>query len=351
MKERINPEMIVLARESRGYTQGALAKAISVNRTTILRYESGLLEVPPDRLSVIAAFLHYPETFFYLQERLYNTSCMHHRKRKSLSVRELKRIHAQVNILRIRATRLLREAEIESENRFHRLAAQEYGGPEKTAQMLRYLWQMPTGPVRNVVDAIEAAGGIVFRCPFETSKVDAISQWPLDAPELPPVFFVNRDVPGDRERWTLCHEIGHIVMHHVPTADPEGEADRFASEFLMPAEEISTELRDMTLQKAASLKARWKTSMGALIRRAYDLNRITERQYRYLNAQLSARGYRKCEPVPIPPEEPEVFQEIIELHRHAHGRDTQQLSSLVGMFEEDFRAEYWQGLGGLRLVI
>ncbi len=81
--------MLVLARESRGHSQGAMAKALSINRTTMLRYESGLLEVPRDRLSEIATLLRYPTSFFYFEERLYNTSCMYHRKRKSISAREM----------------------------------------------------------------------------------------------------------------------------------------------------------------------------------------------------------------------------------------------------------------------
>src|SRR5262249_10300310 len=161
----------------------------------------------------------------------------------------------------------------------------------------RHLWGLPLGPVRSVVGEIERAGGIIFRCGFNTMKVDAISQWPPDAPELPPVFFVNEDIPGDRMRWTLAHELGHIVMHHLPTDDPEGEADRFASEFLMPGREIVAELNPFSLHRAAALKPYWKISMAALVRRAHDLKCISNRKYEYLNTQLAKLGYKKCEPI------------------------------------------------------
>ena len=45
-------------------------------------------------------------------------------------------------------------------------------------------------------------------------------------------FFVNTEIPGDRLRWTLAHEIGHVVMHLMPSPDQEKEADRFAAERL-----------------------------------------------------------------------------------------------------------------------
>lgn len=346
-----NPDMLILARESAGITQRAFAEQIGIAQGRLSRYESGLARIPDDHLRLVAEELGLPLEFFEMNEKVYSASCMYHRKKKSLSVADEKRIHAQVNLLRIRAIRLLRETEIESEHRFHRLDVAKLGSPEAVAQSLRRLWQLPTGPIRSVVGAIEAAGGVVFRCPFGSTKVDGISQWTLDSPETPPVFFARADTPGDRLRFTLCHEIGHVTMHHLPTADPEREADRFAGEFLMPAREIAGDLNNMTLQKAASLKTCWRVSMAAIIRRAKDLGKLSERQYKYLNMQMAKRGYKSCEPIPIPAEEPEMLKEIISVHRRSHGRSIADLSRLLGMFERDFVATYWDDLAsGIRLV-
>jgi Zn-dependent peptidase ImmA (M78 family)/DNA-binding XRE family transcriptional regulator len=344
-----NPEMMILARERQGMSQLALSERVGVNQATISRYEAGLVVPIDEHLEHIAEALDRPRSFFYLAERMYGASSMFHRKRKGLSVKEEKRIHAQVNELRIRAAILLREAEIESRFRFHRLAMGQCG-PEGVAQTLRQLWQLPNGPVRSVVAAIERAGGLVFRCPFGTNKIDGISQWPLDCDHVPPVLFVREDALGDRERWTLCHELGHLVMHHLPTDDPEDEANRFASEFLMPAREVGPELSRLTLQRAAALKCYWKVSMAAIIRRAYDLKKMTERTYRYFNTELSRLGYRRCEPALIPPEEPQMFREILDVHRTAHGRTVAQLSDLLGMREHQFREDYWQETLNLRIA-
>ncbi|HMO86467.1 MAG TPA: XRE family transcriptional regulator [Lacipirellulaceae bacterium] len=347
---KFNPDMLILAREYRGMSQTALAEALSITQATVSRYESGLIQPTPEHITKMASKLDRPEGFFFLDQRLYNASCMYHRKRKSLSVRDEKRVHAQVNELRIHATILLADAEIESRFSFHRLDMAKLG-PEGAAQMMRRMWQLPTGCVRSVVECLESAGAVVFRCPFGTPKVDGISQWPLDNPSMPPVFFVNDAVPGDRQRWTLSHELGHIVMHHMPTDDPEDEADRFAAEFLMPAREIGSELVGLTLQKAASLKSCWKVSMAAIIRHAYRLKKISERQYRYLNMELSKRGYKKCEPVPIPPEEPQLLREVLDVHRRAHNRGAKYLSDLLQMKEDRFRDEYWRGMSGLRIAM
>jgi len=350
MNSKVNPEMIILAREALGLTQKELAEAISLTPATVSRYESGLVEVPLPQVSLLAKVLKRPESFFFWDERLYGASCFYHRKLKSLSMRELNMIHARVNLLRMQAVRLLHRAKVRANYSFHRLESDRYGGPEGCAQRLRQLWQMPTGPARNVVHSIESAGGMVFRCALGTEKADGISQWPLDSERMPPVFFIREDAPGDRMRWTLCHEIGHVVMHHVPTDDPEEEANRFASEFLMPAVEIGPELSNMTLQRAAELKGYWKTSMQSIIYRAHRLGKINQEQYEKLFRQIYAKKYHRCEPLPIAAEEPAMFRELMNFHRKMTGRSVAELGEYLGEPEDSFRSHYASNFTNFRLV-
>ena len=350
MTKRINPEMIILAREAMGFTQSDLARETKTTQATISRYEAGTVDVPNEHLQALSRVLRSPSVLFFWEEGLYSASCLYHRRRKQMPMKELKKIHAQVNVLRIQATRLLRYMEIESTYAFHRIDMQKSGGPAGAAAQLRRLWQLPTGPVRSVVGAIERAGGIIFHCPFDTVHVDGISQWPLDAPDLPPVFFVNSKLPGDRQRLTLAHEIGHITLHHLPTDDPEREANEFAGEFLMPAKEIEDELTELTLPKAAALKSHWKVSMQALVFRSRQLGRISEERYTHLFTEMARKGYKKCEPVPLPAEIPSMLRELIRVHKTSSDQTETDLSTFMGMLEEDFRKTYWRDLSGLRLV-
>jgi Zn-dependent peptidase ImmA (M78 family) len=170
--------------------------------------------------------------------------------------------------------------------------------------------------------------------------VEGISQWPLDSPSMPPVFFARDDAPGDRTRWTLAHEIGHIVMHHLPSDDPEEVANRFASEFLMPADEIGPELSKLTLQSAATLKMCWKTSMQSIIVHAHRLGKISEGAYRYLCAQIHFRHYDKCEPVPIPAEEPEMIRGLFDVYWRAYKGNIAAVAESLGLPETELRSDY-----------
>src|SRR5215212_12019641 len=108
MTQTINPEMLVLARESRGIKQGELEKRLSVTQGKISKLESGLLQVTDDFLDGLAEALHFPREFFYQTDRVYGygTTCIYHRKRQSLPSLELRRLIAELNVRRIQISRL-----------------------------------------------------------------------------------------------------------------------------------------------------------------------------------------------------------------------------------------------------
>jgi Zn-dependent peptidase ImmA (M78 family)/predicted transcriptional regulator len=330
--------MLITARESRGLTQGDLAKMTGISQSAVSKYENGMVEVSADHRRVIASSLEYPEELLTQAEMVcaQGSGCMYHRKRVSVPARILTKIQAMVNLKQGQIQNLLRSAEI-PEDRFEQFDITEHESPSQVAELVRYTWRLLPGPIPNLVGTIERAGGIVVLCYFGTRKLDAISRW---APAGPPMFFVNREMSWDRIRWTLAHEIGHLVMHQGANPDQEDEADAFAAEFLMPGREIRPQLSGITLSRAAELKPYWKVSMQALIRRAYSLDVISERQYRLLFTRIGKMGFRTSEPYPLPGEEPDTIRALIDVHRHEHGYSVPEMSRITILYPAEFEREY-----------
>ena len=211
------------------------------------------------------------------------------------------------------------------------------GTPSEIAALLRAAWRLPSGPIRNLAATAENAGAVIVYYRFHVNQVDGIHTWITG---LPPLFVLNNNMPGDRVRWTLAHEIAHAILHRHPTTEIESEADAFASEFLMPAKEIIQDLRDLTLPKAAALKLTWKTSIQAIIRRAHDLGAITEGRYKSLYVQLSKAGFRRREPNEIPLEQTNALRRLIDVHMTDNRHTVESLSVLAcancTFFEEVF---------------
>jgi Zn-dependent peptidase ImmA (M78 family)/transcriptional regulator with XRE-family HTH domain len=332
----INPEMVTVARESRGLSQSELARRLSIAQGALSKIEGGIRNPSPELMSRLSAELDYPHEFFYSPEPVYGlgVGTLYHRKRQALASSVLAKIHAQVNIRRIHISRLLRSVEF-PEGKIKRLDLDDYGAhPGKIAQAVRANWLLPNGPVQNVTTAIENNGGIVIRCDFGTSLIDAVSQWP---PDMPPLFFVNEAIPGDRLRYSLAHELAHVIMHEIQTENMEDEANRFAAEFLMPANEVRASLEPVTLPRLAALKSYWKVSMAALLKRASDLEKISERQARSLWMKMGQAGLRRREPteLDIPVEEPTLFAELMDTYRQDLGYSISDLSALLTVHEHE----------------
>ena len=186
----------------------------------------------------------------------------------------------------------------------------DYEADAAAARLLRAGWRLPAGPVRDLVGWMEAAGCLVFDSDFGTRRVDGLSQWG-DNPY--PVVMLNQALPTDRRRLTLAHELGHLCLHSQGVPDDyEADAAAFAAEFLMPAEVIRPQLRNLTTGRLHDLKRYWGVSMQALIERGYHLGVVAAKQRTNLYKRFSALGWRTHEPVSdeLAPEKPRLVSDI-----------------------------------------
>ena len=85
--------------------------------------------------------------------------------------------------------------------------------------MVRAGWGLAPGPVHNVTRLLESHGCVVFAHPFGHRKLDAFSARMAGRPAF---IHINEDLPPDRWRYTLAHELGHLVMHNDLGCFPGG---------------------------------------------------------------------------------------------------------------------------------
>ena len=123
-------------------------------------------------------------------------------------------------------------------------------------------------------------------------------------------------------RFDIAHECGHLIMHQgkiTGDKETETEANRFASAFLLPRAAFISEFPRATVRFNWSaiydMKLRWKVSVAAIIRRAFDLGIIDAAAYRRASIHLSKTGQAKKEHYDdselILPEEPELLSNAI----------------------------------------
>jgi Zn-dependent peptidase ImmA (M78 family)/transcriptional regulator with XRE-family HTH domain len=189
-------------------------------------------------------------------------------------------------------------------------------------------------PLPYLVLAVERLGIRVLGVPIASESLDAFCAWD----DKLPVIAVTSHIAGDRIRWTIAHELGHLVLHHAEDDGRalETEADEFAAALLTPIDALDQSLpRDVSLAALVMAKTEWGVSVKTLIRRSRELGRVDKDRAISLYKQISARGWNRLEPGHVPVEKPRGLRKLAEIRyglgpdTHAWGRDAAWSPSLV----------------------
>lgn len=330
--------MVQLVRVARGLTQTELAKRAGLSQGLLSKVEAGTVDLDDDRLAAIAAALNVPVARLTTSAPTgaVLSACAFHRKRNSLPVSDANRIRANLDLRRMQVETLLPMSQVGVNIERTSPSDDDWDNPETIALEVREAMGLGDEPIPDLVSAVEKTGAVVIVADLGAARIDAIGSWPTGHR---PVFMLNARTSADRRRFTLAHELAHAVMHQLPTGDQESEADRFASELLMPSNAIRDELTQLDLPKLVMLKPRWGVSMAALIRKARDVGSISDHDYKQLNIALSTAGYRTNEPVALHEELPQLVDHAVR-QRLDNGEDCTELAAKALMTPDEFNALY-----------
>jgi len=307
-------ERLKLARLMAGMSQRDLAKRVGVTATSISKYEDNRMMPAPETLSRLAQALNVRIEFLLRQAPVVRIDPVFRRHRR-MSAKTEQALRAQIQEWLERY--LLTEFMLPDEPNNEWLPAgfpysvQTLDDVERAAIALRVAWELGNDPIDNLTELLEDRGikvGVI-------EGADDFDACTFLYDGHTPVIVVNRHRPVDRQRFDLAHELGHLMMHVAEGLDEEKAAHRFAAAFLVPAEVAFRELghsrNHLDLLELMELKEKYGMSMAAWIRRAQDLGILRTGATRYLWQQLSARGWRKQEPVELPAETPSRMLRLV----------------------------------------
>lgn len=345
----INREILKLARDSRGLSQKDLSIKLGIKQGTLSKIENEFLSIDTELVESFAKILNYPVSFFYQKKDVHLVSG-HYRKKITLPQKEVRMQQSKMTILEWHLEKMFDSIELPEAN-IPKWDCNFDGSPEICANYIREYWHVSRGRVDNLTQLIEDNGIIII--PMDLGKLDGLSIYSQSGT---PIIFVNKFMSGDRHRFNLAHELGHIIMHFGQKIDEsrdiEDEAHLFASELLIPSKEIKPHLAKINIEKLAELKRYWKVSMQAILVKSYkQLSLISQNQYHYLWKQMSYLGYRKKEPVFIPMESAKLIREIVDLYLNDLEYSKSELSILLNINESEFEKLYLDDNKNLRILV
>ncbi len=167
---------------------------------------------------------------------------------------------------------------------------------ENAARAIRTYWSLGIDPIPNLAELLEERGIKILSVGL--SDIDGLTaKVRRKDGELIPVMVIKEGEWSERKRFTLAHELGHMLMDTRPGVNPEKAAHRFAGAFLMPAEalwrEIGKKRTMISMGEFLRLKELFGASFQAITYRCHDLGIIDAPVYRRLFQIFNDRGWRK----------------------------------------------------------
>lgn len=339
-------ERIKSARTRANLSQRDLGEAAEVSAMAISKYEHDQ-DIPGSTILIRLAKALGVKVEYFFRQTTVTLSTPVYRRRKSMSSLQEDHILGQVQEM------LERYLDIESLLDMQspvRLPAQQHidtlDDIEEITLKIRDLWHIGLAPIEELMEMCEDQG-IKIGLVKGDGSFDALT---FMANNHIPVIVLRRDVPGDRQRFSLAHELGHLILEIAENVDAEKAANRFAGALLAPQAAVKAELgsqrHTLSTYELHQLKHKYGISMQAWIYRAKDTGILAEQDAARLFKLFRQKNWHREEPGDaLPPEKPQRFERLV-IHALCEGIISQaRASELLAVPLSQFiggEVEQWQ---------
>lgn len=338
----MNTNLIELARIAAGLSQGTLAKRLGKSQPFISQVERGERDIPSDLIQEWAHHCEVPVSYFSRNENLLDEPIANliHRKMTTLPARSFQTANAKIKLISLEVDSLFSEVKIIPSVELPNLPSDI--GPGDAAAAVRREWEIPSGPLPNLVKLVESAG---IPTVFLETLHDKHSALSIKGKWFDWLIVLNSNHPASRLRFSLAHELGHIILKHnymngMESNVIEAEANAFAGNLLFPESYVRRELNKLTFSHLIYLKQRWKVSIAFLIRQAFDYGLIDSYSKQKLYIELAKQpGGRRREVAEFDSEEPTLIRRIIESLQD-EGLSITEIADLATINESILRQRY-----------
>ena len=290
---------------------------LNMTATAISKYEKG--EILPDSKKLIDFANAYNVKSIELL-KVYNVPKMKFtsfRKKKRLTGQNLELLEELIQDEVAKYLEIIEMNNIDTDNiKLKKYSCNNLEDVEKAANDFRnYIKISNKQPISDLINILENLGIIIIQIKNPDNRFDDFDGLSEIVNSIPVIVLLDGIKDGARQRFTIAHELGHLVLNiNNDELDEEKLCNRFASALLMPKEAIINEFGysrgNINFFELTAFKNEFKVSYAAIVYRLKDLNIISEYLYKKLSIFLSQR-IGKNDPKPIQPETSFQFKKIV----------------------------------------
>lgn len=311
------------ARLAADLTLEALGQQLEVSKAAIQKYEKGKATPDSSKLLKIAKACGVRIEYFFRKSTV-TLSNVEFRKHSTFGKK-------RSDAVQIRVAELI-EKRVELLNAFPELPIPHFTVPdcvphqvgkldeiEDIAEGVRHAWELGLNPIADLTAELEPLGLLVMAIDVDHKAFSGMTAIAMTADEqYYPVIVVSSRWPGDRQRFTLAHELAHVIFANrlADEVNEEKACDRFAGAFLAPREsvikELGTQRKRLEPQELYHLKHEYGLSMAGWVMRAFQCGVIHDEIREATMRMFSARRWRTNEPgESLANETPSLFEQLV----------------------------------------
>lgn len=252
-----------------------------VSKQTISNYEHGVFIPHESFLLILQYALNLPPYYFSMQETKLNGMELRytgksstkkiHKLKTSIQTSLSEYIHLETVLgLNNNYTNPLSSVIISNNNDI-----------EDAVSLLYDEWKLGANSIPCLCSQLEYNGVRIVEEQYDDDSFDGMCGMINHLHQ--PFIALNEHFTIERRRFTLAHELGHILLNISDKVEnKEKTCNYFAGALLLSRPAIEFELgfkrNSLTLEELVSIKERYGISIAAIVHRAYDL-RIIDRNY------------------------------------------------------------------------
>lgn len=261
-----------------------LADMIGISKQMISKYEKGDAMPTSKILIQLAKSLKVKMDYFFTMPSV-ELGVVNFRKKSSFSLKKINILKEEIKIKLTNYIEIENILQIDNSfnNPINQLKINSIDAIEKVVSDLRSEWQIGIDPIHNIIQLLEDKEIKIIEIDEPENKFDGLA---TIINEKYPVIVINKNFNVERKRFTLLHELGHLLMSLPTDCDvkfEENVCNRFASEFLFPKVSVLKEFgnkRDtISIKELIEVQNKYGISIRAIVYRLKDVKILSENRY------------------------------------------------------------------------
>ena len=279
------------SRIQKGYSLQEVAGKIGVTKQMINKYEQGISMPTSDKLIAFSKLFGQKVDYFFQKPEV-EIGEINFRKKSKFSNKKVNSLKEEIriqieNYLYIENICNLNSAFV---NPLTECSINSKADIIDATEVLRKAWNIGNDTIHNIIQLLEDKEIKVIEVEEETSLFDGLA---TVVDEKYYVIVVNKSMPIERKRFTLLHELGHLLLplNHFIEKEQESYCHTFASEMLLAQRNVTIEFGDkrnqISLNELKNIQEKYGISISAIVYKLVEAKIISQEKltgfYKRLN--------------------------------------------------------------------